>query len=176
VRAIGEPRKDVQTVRPDGSSVRPAIDGVVVRRLSPHEDERGEINEVFRSEWGVHPAPLVYIYQAMVRPGKVKGWISHRRQDDRIYHMLGTLQWALYDDRPDSPTRGVVQSFVVSERSRALFVIPLGVWHAVKNVGLVDAYFVNMPTCPYSHEDPDKYRLPPDDPRIPFTFDERPGW
>lgn len=173
---LSEPRKDVQTVRFDGTSVRPAIHDVVIRRVPPIEDERGEVNEVYRPEWGLHPAALVYVYQAMVRPGKVKGWISHRKQDDRIYHMLGTLHWALFDDRPESPTRGVLQHVVVSDRTRALFVIPQGVWHAVKNIGLGDAYFVNMPTRPYSHEDPDKYRLPMPDPRIPFAFDDRPGW
>jgi len=40
----------------------------------------------------------------------------------------------------------------------------------------VDAYFVNLPTRPYAHDDPDKYRLPPRNDLIPFAFDERPGW
>ena len=65
---------------------------------------------------------------------------------------------------------------MVSERSRALFVIPQGVWHAVKNIGHTDAYFINLPTRPYSHEDPDKFRLPLRNDRIPFAFDDKPGW
>jgi dTDP-4-dehydrorhamnose 3,5-epimerase len=170
------PKKDMQTARPDGTRVGPVIHDVVIRRLNPIEDERGEINEIYRSEWGVHDKPLVYAYQTMVRPGKFKGWVLHQKQDDRLYHMLGTLQWALFDERPDSPSHGTVQTFVVSERSRALFVIPQGVWHAVKNIGLTDAYFINLPTRAYSHEDPDKYRLPLPNERIPFAFDDKPGW
>ena len=47
-----------------------------------------------------------------------------------------------------------------SEKNRALLVIPRGVYHAVQNIGITDAIFVNMPTRPYDHEDPDKFRLP----------------
>ena len=47
---------------------------------------------------------------------------------------------------------------------------------AVKNIGNTDAYFVNMPTRPYSHEDPDKYRLPLRNDRIPYAFDDGQGW
>jgi dTDP-4-dehydrorhamnose 3,5-epimerase len=57
-----------------------------------------------------------------------------------------------------------------------LFVIPQGVWHAVKNIGLTDGYFINLPTRAYVHEDPDKYRLPLRNERIPFAFDDTPGW
>ena len=46
---------------------------------------------------------------------------------------------------------------------------------AVQNVGDVDALFVNLPTRPYRHENPDKYRLPLDTDRIPFRLDERAG-
>ena len=174
--AKAAPCKDTQTVRPDGSPVAPAIHDVRIKRLAPIEDERGEVNEIYRAEWGLHDEPLVYAYHAMIRPGKVKGWIVHQKQDDRLFHMLGTVQWALFDDRAGSPSHGTVQTFVVSERSRALFVIPQGVWHAVKNIGITDAYFINLPTRPYLHEDPDKYRLPLRNDRIPFAFEDRPGW
>lgn len=49
-------------------------------------------------------------------------------------------------------------------------VFPPGVYHGVRNVGKDDAWFVNMPSTPYRHEDPDKYRLPLDSPDIPFRF------
>jgi dTDP-4-dehydrorhamnose 3,5-epimerase len=49
-------------------------------------------------------------------------------------------------------------------------VIPPDVWHAVKNVGSTDAVFVNCPTKAYNHEDPDKWSLPRDSDRIPYSF------
>jgi dTDP-4-dehydrorhamnose 3,5-epimerase len=54
--------------------------------------------------------------------------------------------------------------------------IPPGVYHAVQNVGEHDAIFVNMPSAPYNHADPDKYRLPIGNDYIPYQFNAKPGW
>ena len=173
---FSEPVKDLQTVTPDGRSVKPMIHGVIVHRRPLQEDERGEIVEVYRPSWGLHPDPLVYVYQISVRPGAVRGWVVHRDQDDRVFLSRGTLRWALYDDRQDSPTHRMLNVITVSERNRALIVIPRGVYHGVQNIGEKEATFLNMPTKPYHHEDPDKYRLPLKNDLIPFAFDDMPGW
>ena len=102
------PKKDLQTVRADGTPVGPAIHDVFIKRLTPLEDERGEINEIYRSEWGVHNEPLVYAYHAMIRPGKAKGWILHQKQDDRLYHMLGRSSGR---SSTTVPTRGATARF-----------------------------------------------------------------
>jgi dTDP-4-dehydrorhamnose 3,5-epimerase len=169
------PQKDPATVTPDGTSLAPSIEGVVVRYQRPIEDGRGEVCEVYRPSWGVHPDPLVYVYQVRIRPGAIKGWVVHEHQDDRLFMITGTLRWALFDDRPGSPTRGLVNDLVLSERAAALLIIPRGVYHAVRNVGVGDAIFINMPTHPYQHASPDKLRLPLANTLIPFDFDDVPG-
>src|SRR5881628_1672381 len=93
-----EPRKDQQTVDAEGESVLPRIHGLVTRRLPPIEDMRGEIVEMYRPSWGLHPDPLVYVYQIGLRVGAIKGWVAHERQDDRIFMSRGVLRWAFYDD------------------------------------------------------------------------------
>ncbi len=170
------PIKDHQTVTPEGKPVNAQIEGVLIKRLLIHEDERGELCEVYNPAWGIHEAPLVYVYQAMIRPKKAKGWIVHRKQDDRLFISLGTIRFALYDDRVDSPTYQQLNVFTVSDRNRSLVVIPRGVYHALQNVGENDAYYVNLPTNPYNHADPDKYRLPLKNDLIPFAFEEEMGW
>jgi dTDP-4-dehydrorhamnose 3,5-epimerase len=167
--------RDPQTVTPAGEPVRELIAGVAVRSAVTHVDDRGEICEVFDPAWGVLAEPVVYVYQAMVRPGKAKGWIVHRQQDDRLFVSLGSLRIVLYDAREGSPTQGRVNEIFLSERNRGLVVIPRGVFHAVQNVGGVDAYFVNLPTRPYVHDDPDKFRLPIDTDQIPFSLALRAG-
>ena len=170
------PVKDRQTATPEGGLVRPLIDGVVVRPAQTIVDRRGEIVEVYRPSWGLHPDPLVFVYQVLIRPGAIKGWVVHEQQDDRLFMSTGVLRWALYDARADSPTQGLVNDFVFSDRNRGLLVIPRGVYHAVRNIGAVDALFVNMPTRPYDHADPDKFRIPVKNDVIPFSFDDGPGW
>ncbi len=171
-----EPVKDNQTVTPEGESVKPRIDGLVSHPLRPIEDARGEVIEVFRPSWGLSPDPLVFINQVSIRPGKVKGWNLHRKQEDRIYVCRGTMQWAFYDHRPDSPTFELLNVFIISERNRALLIIPRGVFHAAKNVGQNEAIFINMPTRAYDHADPDVRRLPIPNDLIPFTFDQTQDW
>jgi dTDP-4-dehydrorhamnose 3,5-epimerase len=166
-----EPRRDEQTVSPAGDRVEPRIEGVAIRPAITHPDERGEICEIFDPAWGFDDGPLVYVYQASVRPGMIKGWVVHHEQDDRMFVMLGVLRIVLYDAREESPTLGMINEIFLSDRNRALLRIPRGVFHAVENVGLVDAHFINMPTKAYDHAHPDKFRLPIDTERIPFRFD-----
>jgi dTDP-4-dehydrorhamnose 3,5-epimerase len=82
----------------------------------------------------------------------------------------GVLKVVLYDARSDSPTHGQLNIFHFGTHDRALLSIPAGVWHAVKNVGAQDASFVNLPSRPYEHDDPDKYRLPLDNDVIPHRL------
>ena len=169
------PVQDPQTVTPEGVRTAPRIAGVVVRPAVTHVDERGELCEIYNPAWGIHEAPMVYTYQSMIRPHKVKGWIVHHLQDDRVFVSLGTFRFVLYDARDDSPTKGSINEIFLSERNRAMIIIPRGVYHAVQNVGESDAYFINLPTRPYDHGNPDKYRLPLDTDLIPFRFEERLG-
>jgi len=76
----------------------------------------------------------------------------------------------------DSPTYRLLNVLTISERHRALIVIPRGVYHAIQNIGERTATFINMPTAPYNHADPDKYRLPLKNDLIPFAFEDPPGW
>jgi dTDP-4-dehydrorhamnose 3,5-epimerase len=170
------PTKDKPTVTPDGRLLEQRIEGVVVNYRPLIADKRGEIIEVYNPAWGLHAAPLVYVYQSTLRPKAIKGWVVHEKQDDRIFVSSGVLRWVLFDNRRESPTYKLLNQFVFSDRNRALLVIPAGVIHAVQNIGETEALFINMPTRPYSHSDPDKYRLPLQNELIPFAFDDGPGW
>ena len=167
--------KDRQTVSPQGEPIAQRISGVVVHRSPLQEDERGELVEIYSPEWGIHSQPLVYAYFVSIRPNQVKGWVLHKLQDDRLFFVRGVIRVALFDDRPDSPTYHMLNVLVMSERNRGLVIIPKGVFHALKNIGTGDAYFINLPTKPYNHADPDKYRLPVKNDLIPFAFEDGSG-
>ena len=171
-----EPVKDKQLITPAGELTSPRIFGLVVNRRPAVEDARGELVEVFNPAWGLHPDPLVYAYQASIRPGSVKGWVVHEKQDDRIYPVIGVMRWVFFDNRADSQTYKMLNDITVSEHNRALIIIPKGVYHAVKNIGTSDAYFINLPTRPYNHADPDKRRLPVRNDLIPFDFSDVTKW
>lgn len=171
-----DPVKDRQTVTPSGQPVHRLLDGVVLRPARPIPDKRGDVTEILDPRWEDVGAPLVYAYQVTLRANAVKGWVMHRNQEDRLFLVRGAVRWALYDDRAGSPTAGRLNLLTITERNPALLIIPRGVFHAVENIGTEEAVFVNLPTAPYDHADPDKYRLPLVNDRIPFAFDDGRGW
>ena len=168
--ATSAPVKDPQTVTAEGRRVEPLIDGVRVRAATTIVDERGTVCELYDPAWGFTEEPLVFVYQITIRPGQVKGWVVHYEQDDRLFFSFGSSKVVLYDLRDESPTRGMVNELCFSEHNRSLLRIPRGVVHAVQNIGSVDAMYLNMPTRPYNHADPDKFRFPLDSPAIPYRF------
>ncbi|SRR5581483_5884709 len=170
------PRQDIQTVTPDGAPVRRLIEGVRILPATTHADDRGTLCEILHAGKELHSAPIVYVYQFTIRPGKVKGWHQHHLHDDRIFLSQGTVKVVLYDDRPDSQTRGLVNEIVRTEHHRDIMVIPAFVWHAHHNVGAAEALFVSMPTRPYNHASPDVFRLPLDNDVIPYKFEQKLGW
>jgi dTDP-4-dehydrorhamnose 3,5-epimerase len=162
--------KDQPTVTTEGADLQELIDGVELRRARTHADERGTLTEVFDPRWGFTDDPLVYAYLATLRPGQVRGWVVHLEQNDRLFVYQGVLRIVLYDARRDSDTYGRLNVLHLGEHDRALVAIPAGVYHAVKNVGDREGAFVNLPSQPYRHDQPDKYRLPLDNDVIPYRL------
>jgi dTDP-4-dehydrorhamnose 3,5-epimerase len=170
VTGLDVARRDAQTVTPEGKSLQDMIAGVRVRTATTHVDDRGTVCEIYNPEWGFTEEPLVYAYQTTIRPGQVKGWVLHLEQDDRLFFSVGDAKVVLFDGRIDSPTFEHLNVFFFGQLNRALLRIPSGVYHAIGNVGDTELLFVNHPTRPYRHGDPDKYRLPLDTNLIPYRF------
>ena len=145
---------------PDGRRLDRLPHGMVLRDLVTHTDERGTVCELYDPRWGVSADDLVFAYMFTIRPGAAKGWGIHREHEDRYAFLAGELELAFYDEREDSPTRGLEARLFLSTLHRRLLVIPRCVWHAERNIGATDVQVVNFPTIQYDHASPDKYRLP----------------
>lgn len=167
-------RRDVQTVTAAGERLASLPAGARLHDLVTHTDGRGTVCELYDPRWGVHPDPLVFAYTFTIRPGAAKGWGLHLEHDDRYAFVSGELEVVLYDARDGSSTEGLESRLWLSMYRRQLLVIPAGVWHAERNIGVVDVVVVNFPTIPYEHASPDKYRLPLDTDELPV--DLGPGW
>lgn len=146
------------------------IDGVRLIRLVRKADRRGDLTVLLSRHYqpGLLAPPHVYLVTAA--PGSVRAWVFHRRQADRLAYTAGDLRVVLYDPRPDSPTRGVLNVLDVGRDNPVTLTIPPFVVHGVQNRGAAEAQFVNMPTEAYDPARPDKARLPWDHPGIPYSF------
>jgi dTDP-4-dehydrorhamnose 3,5-epimerase len=140
-----------------------------LRRIA---DERGAVFHMVRADAPEFEA-FGEIYFSLVYPGAIKGWHIHRRMTLNYAVPVGMVKLVCYDDRPDSPSRGVIQELHVGELQYVLVTIPPDVWNGFKGVGTTPALVANCATEPH---DPDEIeRLDPIGGRIPYDWELRHG-
>ncbi len=151
------------------------IHDVFIHELVKFVDERGWLSELFRSdELEARYVPAMS-YISFTNPGIARGPHEHVDQAD-LFAFLGPsdFQLFLWDNRTSSPTYRVRQILYAGENTPRSIIIPAGVVHAYKNVGLAPGMVVNLPNRLYAGEGK---RLPVDeirhegDPNSPFVLD-----
>ena len=150
------------------------IEGVGVRRAKVLSDERGRLGEIMRSDdpWF---EKFGQVYFTTTYPCVVKAWHYHKKQTDHFYVIKGMVKVALYDQRKDSPTQGIVNELYLGEHCPALVRIPPGVLHGWTCVSEVEAYIVNVVSEMYNYSDPDEFRTDPNDNDIPYDWARKDG-
>lgn len=145
------------------------IEGVTVKPLIRHPDDRGFFQEILRDDdqllrrFGQASLSMSY-------PGVIKAFHYHERQDDLWFFPSGSAQVVLYDLREDSPTCGVTQVLYAGEDIPVLTVIPVGVAHGYRVLGPKPLTIVYFTTESYRPESPDEKRIAWDDPMIAFDW------
>ncbi len=143
------------------------IDGVKITPLKQIGDARGTVMHMLRRDSDVF-VEFGEVYFSTVHPGVVKGWHVHKRMILNYAVPQGEVLVVLYDDRPQSPTRGEVQKVVLGPASYALLTIPPGIWSGFKGLGTETAILANCASIPH---DPDEIaRRDPGDPSIPYDW------
>ena len=146
------------------------IDGVQIKPLKVLPDDRGRLMEVLRADDPIFEQ-FGQVYVTTAKPGVVKAWHYHKLQADHWVCLIGKARVGLYDPRPDSPTRGTVNEFLMTPEEPFLIKIPVGVYHGFKGAAPDrETMIMNVPTMPYNYKTPDEYRIDPYDPAIPFDW------
>lgn len=150
------------------------IEGVRVKQLKMIPDERGRLMEILRHD-DKEFIKFGQLYMTTAYPGVVKGWHYHKQQIDSFCTVRGMIKLVLYDAREKSPTHGEVNEFFQGEHHTILVQIPNFVYHGFKCISETEAIVINCPTEAYHHDKPDEFRVPYNDPSIPYNWDIRLG-
>jgi dTDP-4-dehydrorhamnose 3,5-epimerase len=102
--------------------------GVEVRVLDPHQDHRGRLVEIHRSEWGLGIEPVQW-NAVSSRANVLRGVHVHLQHTDYITVATGHMALGLCDLRPGSPTEGQSALLDLTEAEPLGVVIPVGVAH-----------------------------------------------
>ena len=150
------------------------IHGVATKVLKVLLDDRGFLMEMLREDEPIFEH-FGQVYITGCRRGVAKGWHYHKEQIDHFICVGGTALVVLYDPREDSPTRGMVQEFVLQtppqqDPAPVLIKIPRMVVHGFTAHECDEARIINVPTLPYRYVNPDEYRYPWNSPEIPYQW------
>jgi dTDP-4-dehydrorhamnose 3,5-epimerase len=146
----------------------PEIEGVVAKKLVTYPDERGFFRELIRVSDPFFEEGFAQLSHSLMHPGVVKAWHLHKTQVDWWYVPLGVLKVALYDTRPESVTKGVLQElFLGGEHGYSVLKIPPGVAHGCKAIGGA-AHLIYVTSMIYNTEE--ELRIAHDDPEIGYDW------
>ncbi len=145
-----------------------SIDGVAVKELTTHLDERGYFRELIRGTDDFFAEGFGQWSHSLMFDGVIKAWHLHRVQTDWWYVATGVLKVGLCDLRPESPTYKSVMDFLMGDLHAArVLKIPPGVAHGCKTVqGPANLFYVTS----HTHNAEDELRLPYNDADIPFDW------
>lgn len=143
------------------------IEGVTVKPLRRIPDERGTIFHMLRAS-DPEFQQFGEIYFSTVYQNVVKGWHKHAEMTLHYACILGRVKCALFDDRPDSPSRGSLMEVYLGPENYALLIVPPGVWNGFK--GMAEPFSMVANCCTHEHNPERSERRPPTDPSIGYDW------
>lgn len=145
------------------------IEGVKIKKLLLHPDDRGFFTEVLK--FGEETfADIKQTSYTETYPGVIKAFHWHKRQTDIWFVARGMAQVVLHDLRDDSPTKGITNVWYSGEKNYLVISIPPGVAHGYRVLGNEPVRLFYHTTEAYDPKNPDEERIPWNDPKIGFDW------
>lgn len=144
------------------------IEGVVLKDLVTHRDERGFFREIIRVTDEFFQEGFGQWSHSLMYQATAKAWHIHQKQIDWWYVPIGVLKVALFDTRENSPTHSVLMEFLMGENQPAQVVkIPPGVAHGCRCIsGPAHLFYVTSNV----YNPADEGRIPHNDPSIGYDW------
>ena len=144
------------------------INGVIIKELVTHVDERGFFREIIRVTDDFFVEGFGQWSHSLMYTGVIKAWHVHEKQVDWWYAANGVVKVALHDTRPNSATYRHTMEFLLGDNQSARVVrIPPGVAHGCKCIsGPANLFYVTSQT----YNPVDEGRIPHDDMTIGYDW------
>ncbi len=150
------------------------LDAMTIKELKWFGDERGRLLEIMKATDDFYRG-FGQAHISTVRPGIVKAWHVHHRQEELFTAIVGSIRMGFYDQREGSPTLGQTWELILSASQPVAVQVPRGVWHGFECEGEMEAMVLNIPSEPYNRERPDETRADPFENSIPFQWKAQKG-
>ena len=144
------------------------IHDVIIKNLKRFPDERGTVMHIMKSTDEEFKA-FGEVYCSTVFPGVVKGWHYHENITLNYVVVAGMIKFVLYDERENSPSKGVVQEIFMGDSNYVRVTVPPRIWSGFKGIGTETAIVCNLIDFP--HDQSISKRCNPYLCYIPYNWD-----
>lgn len=148
------------------------IEGVEMFPLKRIQDERGMVMHMLKNS-DPHFQRFGEIYFSVIYPGVTKAWHLHSRMTINYAVVAGNIKLVVFDQRPDSKTKGQLQEIYVGQVNYQLVRVPPGVVNGFTAVGGEKAIVANCADIP--HDPGEITRIDPFTPTIPYDWQLKHG-
>lgn len=148
------------------------IEGVQLFPLRRIPDERGVVMHMLKNS-DPHFERFGEIYFSVIFPGVIKAWHLHSRMTINYAVVVGNIKLVVFDQRPDSKTRGQLQEIYVGQTNYQLVRVPPGVVNGFTSVGGEKAIVANCADIP--HDPGEITRIDPFVTTIPYDWQIKHG-
>ncbi len=143
------------------------IEGVVIKELRRIPDERGSIYHMLRVDDPIFQN-FGEIYFSFIYPGAIKGWHLHEKMILNYAVIQGMIKLVLFDNRPDSITKGNIMELFIGFDNYCLVKIPPKIWNGFKGIGTTVSIVANCSSIP--HDPEEIKRISPVNDLIPYDW------
>lgn len=143
------------------------LEGVI---LTPLKIIPGELGSVFHGVKSKDPGFEGFgeVYFSSVHQGVIKGWKKHTKMVLNLVVPVGKIRFVIYDDRPESATKGNFQDTILSIDNYYRLTVPAGLWMAFQGIGSELNLLTNVASIPHDPKEAINDAVEKSD--IPFDF------
>ena len=143
------------------------IDGDQIIKKKQIIDERGKIMHMLRND-DKNFTKFGEIYFSYSNPNTVKAWHLHKSMTVNYACVIGKIKLVLMDDRPLSPTKGLLEEIFLTTENYSLVSVPPGIWNGFKSIENKFSVIANCSDIP--HDPNEMIRRPFDDPYFKYSW------
>ena len=143
------------------------IHDVKITPLKILSDSRGSVMHMMRNDSKIFES-FGEIYFSTIFKDSIKAWHLHKESTLNYVCIKGAVKLVLFDERPESPTKGKYQEINLSPKNYFLVTIPPNIWNGFKGLYEPESIIANCADVP--HKANEINRMHPTDKSIPYDW------
>ena len=128
------------------------IHDVKITPLKIISDDRGKVMHMLRNDNPIFNS-FGEIYFSTIYKDSIKAWHLHKESTLNYACIKGSVKLVLFDERPESPSKGKYQEINLSPENYFLVTIPPNIWNGFKGLYKPESIIANCLNLPHNEKE-----------------------